>query len=94
MSRMPILTILALAIWSHSALGAGRPTCETVDAYMENVSQDEALSQEQKDQLTAELQRADAMCKDGKTEEAEKVLREADNEWARAYFTDMMDSGH
>lgn len=94
MLRTLALTILATVLYSVGAYGASHLTCEKMDEFMKNVSMDEDLTAEQKDHLSGELQKADAMCEEGKTADAEKLLKEANNEWARTYFSDMMDSGH
>jgi hypothetical protein len=94
MLRTLTLTILSTVFLSLNVYGAGHITCEKMDDFMKNVSMDEDLSEEQKGHLTGELQKADAMCKEGKTEDAEMLLKQANDEWARTYFSDMMDSGH
>ena len=94
MSRALTLAIVVTAFFSIDAHGAGHLMCEKMEAFMKNVSMDEDLTAEQQNHLTGELQKADAMCKEGKSEEAEKLLRQAQDEWASTYFEDLMSSGH
>ena len=95
MVRLYTALVAAAALsFSLNAYGAGHGTCEKMGEFMENVSNDDELSEEQRSQLTGELQKADAMCQEGKMEEAESMLMEAQHDWVRAYFSELMNSGN
>lgn len=96
MSRPLVLSVLVTAFCSLHAYGAaGDINCDNLDAVISKVSTDHDLSASKKDRIMGELQRADALCKEGKPEEADKVMEFVDDNWANRYLSDrMMESGH
>ncbi len=94
MLRLLSLAAVTALSFSLNAYGAEHGMCEKMDEFMENVSNDTELSEDQRSHLTGELQKADSMCQEGKMEEAEAMFTEADHDWVRDYFSNLMSSGN
>ena len=96
MLRTLVISVLATALCSLNAHGGvGDIECEDLDALMNKVSTTHDLSAAEKDRIMGELQRADNLCKEGKTEEADKIMEFGDEKLVQRYLSEkMIEGGH
>ena len=94
MSRKLCFYALLTVMVPFGSFGEGHTTCEKMQEIKDTVSVDVSLSEEQKSRLGAKLAEADASCKEDKPEEAERTLRQSDDQWASDYFGNLMKTGH
>ena len=91
-------TLLVLAslilLTPLSVYAAGHGMCGKMENFKTNIMADNELDEDQQKQLMVHLDEAVAMCDEGKEEEAAAMMKEIKDEFARAYFDQLMESGN